>query len=265
MENVLPLFSNPFLLGLFAIVTGFGLAYKILPVIIFLAHKKNLMDEPKKRSAHLKKLPNLGGVGIFIAITISITVFGSLIELVLPQFKQLLVLFGAITILFFLGLKDDLTGLSYIKKFGGQTIAACLVVLLTDIRISNFGGLFGIYELPYFISVLFSILLFVYLINAFNLIDGIDGLAGSIAIVSCSIFGLFFLLNGHALLALVSLSMIGALVGFLKYNLSKSPKKLFMGDSGSLFIGFLLCYQAIAFINAPSIEAISVSNKLIIA
>jgi UDP-GlcNAc:undecaprenyl-phosphate GlcNAc-1-phosphate transferase len=109
-------------------------------------------------------------------------------------------------------------------------------------------GIFGLWELPYWVSVVFTMFVFLLIINAFNLVDGIDGLAGGLAILSATVYGLFFLGNGQQYLALASLILIGALIGFLQYNLSKQ-QKLFMGDSGSLFTGFLLAYLTIAFLN----------------
>ncbi|MDC8001190.1 MraY family glycosyltransferase [Aequorivita todarodis] len=212
-----------------------------------MANEKNLMAVPDARSMHTKKTPNLGGVGIFIAFSLSIMILGGLKSFEQFQIGKLLLLLAAITIMFFLGVKDDLIGISPRKKFIGQAMAAALVILFTDVRIQSLDGLFGIWELPYIISVLFSLLVFVFIINAFNLIDGIDGLAGTIAIMASTVFGFFFMLHGNHLLMLVSFILVGALLAFLRFNFSEE-NKLFMGDSGSLFIGFLLTYQSIGFL-----------------
>lgn len=266
MEYFINLFSQPYILGFFAVVAALYLSVIMYPAIIILVISKNIMDEPGARSSHIKKIPTLGGVGIFIAFSISIMTLGSLSELIKPEFGNLLVLLAAITILFFLGVKDDLIGLSPKKKFIGQIIATVLVVLISDIRIHSFGGLFGIGELPYIISILLSVLVFIFIVNAFNLIDGIDGLAGSIAIIASASFSVFFFMNEQYLLLLISLILIGAVLGFLRFNLSKKHK-LFMGDSGSLFIGFLLAYQAIGFleIQGTGVSHFEVTNAPILA
>lgn len=241
------LFSDIYYLGIFAIIISFILAMKMFPAIICLANEKNLMAVPEARSIHTKMTPNLGGVGIFIAFSLTIMILGGLINFGRSYVNQLLLLLAAVTIMFFLGVKDDLIGISPRKKIIGQIMAAIIVVLFTDVRIHNLDGLFGISELPYFISIVISILVFVFIINAFNLIDGIDGLAGTIAIIASTVFGFFFMFQENRVLMLVSFILVGALLAFLRFNFSEK-NKLFMGDSGSLFIGFLLTYQSISFL-----------------
>jgi len=249
------LFSNIYSLGIFAIIISFILAIKMFPAIICLANEKNLMAVPENRSMHTQKTPNLGGVGIFIAFSLSIMILGGLKGFEQFQVGQLLLLLAAVTIMFFLGVKDDLIGLSPKKKFIGQAMASVLVILFTDLRINSLEGLFGIWELPYIISVILSLLVFVFIINAFNLIDGIDGLAGTIAIIASTVFGFFFMFHGNHILMLESFILVGALLAFLRFNFSEK-NKLFMGDSGSLFIGFLLTYQSISFLGMNTTEII---------
>lgn len=255
MDYLSILFSDIYYLGIFAAIFAFVLALKMFPAIICLANEKDLMAVPGERSMHTKKTPNLGGVGIFISFSLSIMILGVLKGFDKIELGQLLLLLAALTIMFFLGVKDDLIGISPKKKFIGQTIAAVLVILLTDIRIHNLDGLFGITELPYIISIIFSIVIFVFIINAFNLIDGIDGLAGTIAIIASSLFGFFFMLQGQYLSMLISFILIGALLAFLRFNFSET-NKMFMGDSGSLFIGFLLTYQAISFLGSNTVDSL---------
>ncbi len=265
MDYLSYLFSDIYYLGIFAVIISFILAMKMFPAIICLANEKDLMAVPGTRSMHTKKTPNLGGVGIFIAFSLSIMILGGLKSFEQFQINQLLLLLAAITIMFFLGVKDDLIGISPRKKFIGQVMAAGLVILLTDVRIHNLDGLFGIWELPYIISVLISLLVFVFIINAFNLIDGIDGLAGTIAIIASTVFGFFFMFQGNHLLMLISFILVGALLAFLRFNFSEE-NKLFMGDSGSLFIGFLLTYQSISFLGMNTAETIwfTIPNKPIL-
>ncbi|MBT8221568.1 MAG: undecaprenyl/decaprenyl-phosphate alpha-N-acetylglucosaminyl 1-phosphate transferase, partial [Eudoraea sp.] len=178
----------------------------------------------------------------------------------------ILSLMGATMILLFLGVKDDLVVVGPRKKILGQIVAATIVVLLADIRIFGFEGLFWIGELPYFISLLFSVFVFVALINAFNLIDGVDGLAGIIAILVSLAFGVFFFLNESILNIIVSFVLIGAIAGFLRYNFSER-NKIFMGDTGSMVVGFLLSFQVLSFLepNAQETTQFSVSNGPVMA
>ncbi|WP_178338904.1 MraY family glycosyltransferase [Arenibacter nanhaiticus] len=217
------------------------------PVIILLGYRKNLMATPGHRSSHVKKIPNLGGIGLFVAFSIALTILGSLAYLSPTSLTKLVSLLSAMIILFFLGVKDDIIGLSPRKKLIGQILSAALVVMTTDLRIHNLGGLFGLGDFPYLFSVAFTIFLFVFVVNAFNLVDGIDGLASAIAIIASATFGIFALLNHQYLMILTSFTLIGALAGFLRYNFSEK-RKLFMGDSGSMFIGFLLAFQAFSFL-----------------
>lgn len=223
------------------------------------------MDEPEERSSHVKKTSNLGGIGIFITFSVCLLVFAGIVGFSKVLLSQLLVVMASISILFFLGVKDDLIGLSPLKKIVGQLAAAILVIVVSGIRIEGLEGLLGIESIPYFVSVLLTSLVFVFMVNAFNLIDGIDGLSGTLGMIASAIFGIFFLIEGRYLMALLSLTLIGSLAAFLRFNLSKT-KKLFMGDSGSLFIGFILAYQAIVFMNMDLAVAQSVllPNKIVI-
>jgi UDP-N-acetylmuramyl pentapeptide phosphotransferase/UDP-N-acetylglucosamine-1-phosphate transferase len=172
---------------------------------------------------------------------------GVVVDLIQPELLKLVSLMTAAMVLLIMGVKDDLVFMSPRKKLLGQLFAACIVIFLTDIRILGFGGLLGIWDLPYYVSVLFTLFVYILVINALNLIDGIDGLAGSLTILASSVFGTYFLLAENYLLVLVSFALIGSVIGFLYYNLSNT-QKLFMGDSGSMLLGFLLVYQAIGFL-----------------
>ncbi|MDC6407033.1 MULTISPECIES: MraY family glycosyltransferase [Maribacter] len=249
-NNMIDFLSNYVYLSLIAGFAAFFLSSSIYlyPVIINVSKLKGLMDDPDHRKMHVSKTPNLGGLGIFLAFSLSIIVFGILTDLVPTDLAKLLAIMGSSIILVFLGIKDDLTGMAPKKKLIGQLIAVLNVVVLTDIRILHFGGIFGLNELPYIASVLFSIFVFMLVINAFNLVDGIDGLAGSLSILGSITFGILFSIKGNYLMSLVATIFVGSVLGFLKYNLSRD-KKIFMGDCGSLLTGFLLAYQGIYFLN----------------
>ena len=257
--------SNPYLLALFAGVITFFIANRIYPPLIWTLRQKHLMDEPDHRSTHGEITPTMGGVGIHISFTFTLIIFTAVLGLGNTDLITVLSLMGATMILLFLGVKDDLVAVTPKKKIMGQIVAAAIVVLLADIRVFSFEGLMGIGVLPYSVSMLFSIFVFVVMINAFNLIDGVDGLAGGIALVVSAAFGVFFLLNENPLFVLVSFILIGAIIGFLRYNLSDN-NKIFMGDTGSMVVGFLLSFQALAFLelNAMETAQFSVSNGPVI-
>ncbi|SEL19574.1 UDP-N-acetylmuramyl pentapeptide phosphotransferase/UDP-N-acetylglucosamine-1-phosphate transferase [Maribacter orientalis] len=248
MNFLTTIFSNEYLLAIFAVVGTYVFSIRLFPVLIYLSHKKNLMDEPVERSSHTQKTPTLGGVGIFISFSLVLILFGIFSDFIREDLIRLLTVIGASILLLFLGLKDDLLVISPRKKFIGQLVASLLVILATDVRIISMEGILGVYTLPYILSVIFTLFVFVLIINAYNLIDGIDGLAGGIAVMVCGFFGVYFMLNNYVFMSLVSFALIGAQCGFLEHNLSKK-QKLFMGDSGSLFTGFLLAYLVVVFLN----------------
>ena len=258
--------SNLSLVVFFSVLITFLVANKIYPSLIWTLRHINLMDEPDIRSAHRKVTPTMGGVGIYISFSFTLIIMASIMGLENRDLIAILAVLGAAMILVFLGIKDDLVAVGPKKKMMGQIVAAAIVVLLTDIRIFSFEGIFGIGELPFIVSILFSIFVIVAIINAFNLIDGVDGLAGAIALVASVSFGVFFFLNGNAVNVLISSVLIGAIIGFLRYNLSDS-NKIFMGDTGSMLVGFLLSVQGLAFLELNALETaqFSVSNGPIMA
>lgn len=248
-------------LGLSIIIFTFSLAisYLCYPVIIKISKLKNLMSEKNFRSVHTSQTSNLGGIGIFIAIYLAVAFFGN-------QFdnQNLIYLLGAISIMFFMGLADDLINLKAKSKIIIQFIATLSLIITTNLRIENLHGFLGIYELPFMLSVLLTSLFFLLIINSFNLIDGVDGLAGSFAITVTSFFGYNFYVNQNYSMFCLSIIIIGSLLSFLIFNFSKK-NKIFMGDTGSMVIGFLLAYQAINFINIAFYEtSILYSSKVLL-
>ncbi|MEO6347782.1 MAG: MraY family glycosyltransferase [Aquaticitalea sp.] len=225
-----------------AFVIAFYISYSSFPAIFNVAEAKHLMDEPTDRSTHSVKTPTLGGISIYLSLVVVITTTGALLDT-----KILLLLLGGLTILFFLGLKDDLLILSPKKKFLGQLLAAGLLIVFTDTRILGFSGLFGITILPYWFSVSLTLFVYVLLINAFNLIDGVDGLAGSLALFASAAFAFIFIQIKDVSMATIAVGMIGALLPFLRLNFSRK-NKIFMGDTGSMIIGFLIAFFVIKFI-----------------
>lgn len=239
-------------LPIFYIKIGLGFLFSFLitffsiPTIIKISRKKNLMDEPGIRSSHLRKIANLGGIAIFYSIGICAPIFAY------ELFDLYKFLFASLVILLYVGVMDDIVIMRAYKKLVAQVIVSSLVVIGSDIRIRNLFGIFGIYEINYFVSVIFSIVTFIILINAFNLIDGIDGLAGGYSLVCSALFGISYYRLGSYNYPLVVLSVIiiGSVLAFLYYNLSNCRTgKIFMGDTGSMLLGFLLAFTSISFID----------------
>ncbi|SDL56137.1 glycosyltransferase family 4 protein [Chryseobacterium taihuense] len=239
-------------ISIFYVKVGLGFLFSFLitffsiPTIIKISRKKNLMDEPGVRSSHLGKIPNLGGIAIFYSIGICTSIFAYEI------FDLYKFLFASLIILLYVGIMDDIVVMRAYKKLVAQVVVSAFIVIGSDVRIRSLFGIFGIFEINYWISVFFSIITFIILINAFNLIDGIDGLAGGYSVICSAIFGISYYRLGEYNYPLVVLSfvIIGSVLAFLYYNLSNyRATKIFMGDTGSMLLGFLLAFTCICFID----------------
>lgn len=233
------------MLGLDVLLTAsvsFIVSFLAIPIVIQVAETKNLYDIPDDRKIHTKKIASLGGVGIFAGFIIAslLSIQGQLN----PEFQYF---FAAAFVIFFLGLKDDIVVLSASKKFIGQLLAASILIHLGDIRLDSMYGVFGIEQLPAGFGLALSYLTIIVIINSFNLIDGVDGLAASLGVLSTVVFGIYFFAIDYQAYALFAFAMAGSLVAFLIFN--HHPAKIFMGDSGSLMIGMVNAILVIKFIN----------------
>lgn len=223
-----------------------GLAFLItffsIPAIIEVAESKNLYDEPEGRKIHKTVIPTLGGLGIFAGFIIA-TLIG-----VHPTMSGILqYIVAAIMILFFIGIKDDILVISASKKFIGQVLASIIIIKFAGVQITDLYGFLGMYKLSPTVSYLLSIFTIVVITNSFNLIDGVDGLAGSLGLLSSLIFGFYFWQTGQNLYAVMAFSLTGSLMAFLIFNYP--PARIFMGDTGSLLIGLLNSIFVIKFIS----------------
>lgn len=232
---------------LIATLLSFVLAFIVTPVVIRIADARSLFDLPGLRKVHFVPVPSLGGVGIFLAVAVSIL---TLVEFsVAPEMQYFL---AALLIIFFLGLKDDLYLISPLQKFMGQCIAAFILSFNTVYQLQSFHGFLGIGDLPLGISMAFTYMTILVVVNAFNLIDGVDGLAGTLSLVSTLFFGVVFAIEGDMAHAILAFSTAAALMGFLVYNYS--PARIFLGDTGSLLIGLINAVLVIRFINVQTLE-----------
>ena len=221
-------------------VLAFIITFFAIPVIIKIAKSKKLFDEPDERKVHKEVIPTLGGLGIFAGFIVA-TLMGA------PDSHELQYFAAACIVIFFLGLKDDILVLSANKKFIGQLIAAFIVMNFGNIYLNDMHGFLGITTIPYYASVFLTVFTIIVITNAFNLIDGIDGLAGSLGLITTLVFGIYFYFANELTYAVMAISLSGAIVGFLIYNFS--PAKIFMGDTGSLLIGLINSILVIKFIN----------------
>ena len=221
---------------------AFIITFLAIPVIMQVAEKKKLYDIPDERKLHTRLVASLGGVGIFAGF-----ILASLLSIQGQLNFEFQYFFAAAIVIFFLGLKDDLMILSATKKFIGQIIAASILIHLGGIRLDSMYGLFGFEQLPEGFGLALSYLTIIVVMNSSNLIDGVDGLASSLGILSMLVFGSYFFAVDMQAYALLSFSMAGSLIAFLIFN--HHPAKIFMGDSGSLMIGLINSILVIKFIN----------------
>lgn len=226
---------------LLAFISAFIITWYYIPKVIKVVKARHLEDKPGFHKIHNSEVPTLGGIGIFGGF-----IFGFLIG-VNGYMQGLSYFTAAVVMLLFVGIKDDLVWLNPKKKFWGELGSAALVAFFTTIHITNFHGFLGMTDISPTTSYIVTIILIVLIINAVNLIDGIDGLAASIGIIASIAFGAFFFLSGDYGYTVMATALLGSLIAFLRYNLSEGPKKIFMGDSGSLVIGFTLAVFAIRF------------------
>ena len=222
-------------------ITSFLLTFFAIPSIISVARKKHLMDVPGERRAHVVSTPSLGGIGIFVG-----TIFAIILWTPFKYFGDLQYILCSFIIVFLIGAKDDIDPITPRKKLLGQIFAAGILIFFSKIRITSFYGLFGIEQLPLLASVLLTFLIIVFIINAFNLIDGINDLSGSIGVLMSITFGTWFFMIDRIELATVSFALVGSTMAFLYYNIT--PAKIFMGDTGSLLLGLVASILAINFI-----------------
>ena len=254
--------SNINIVSVLIFVNSFFLVYIIIPKIrgVIISHK--LHDHPDDRSSHNISVPTMAGVSFFI--TLIMTVF------FIQNFdadKIGLNLNAAVTLVFMVGLKDDLVLTSPRSKLVMEILAILFLLFSIHMQVFSLDGFLGIYEIPKLFSYPLVILLLLSIINAYNLIDGVDGLSSVIAIIIFSIFAIIFLDSTNYFYFLICLSFIGMLLAYLIYNFSHT-QKIFMGDTGSLIVGFCIAFCTLKYL-AMDVSSLSFvffkpENKLIV-
>jgi UDP-GlcNAc:undecaprenyl-phosphate GlcNAc-1-phosphate transferase len=248
------------------IILGFLMAFCItgftIPSIVHISIAKGLLNNPNCRTSHTDPTPSLGGIAIFIGLVLSVVVFAGTYFIF-----ELKYIISALIIVFFVGIKDDMLIIDPVKKMVGQIIAVLLIAVFANIRITNLYGLFYIEQLPYVASILVTLFVFIVIINSFNLIDGIDGLASSIGILTSSVFGIWFWMTRNYSYTILCFSFVGSLAAFFYFNVFGKRNKLFLGDTGSLIIGFVVAILACSFLqqelNAEGFEDIPSSPSVV--
>ncbi len=227
---------------LLAVITSFLLTFSTLPIIIRLFKAINLTDSPDVRKIHKGSTPSLGGLAIFFSLILAIIITTPLGLLVESKY-----FISALIIMLVLGMRDDIASLNANQKLPIQFLAAFIVVNYGGWRIESLPILFGLSSMPDYLIIGVSVLFIVAFTNSFNLIDGIDGLAGSVGVVSAGIMGLTFHAMGEQFLTLLCFSLASAMLSFLIYNWE--PSRIFMGDTGSLVTGFVISCMSIQLFN----------------
>lgn len=246
-------------------ITSFFVVLLSTPSLIKVAILKRLFDAPgDTRKLHTRMIPTIGGIMIFAG-----TVFSYSLWFPSQQMHDGIQIFNAVNdyrfvlstllVMFFVGVKDDIIGTAPVKKLVAHVLVGMVLVLMADIRIVSMHGIFGIGVLPYWASVFLSLFTYIVVVNAFNLIDGIDGLAGGVGFIASSAFGGWFAFAGDYAMACLAIALSGSLLAFLFFNFS--PAKIFMGDSGSLTIGLIISILAIKLIGY---DVSSIRNEFVL-
>jgi len=245
----------------------------LIPQILLIAFRKNLLDAPDPRKIHKVAVPRLGGIAFFPTILFTIMLMFGICRQFLPD-ALIMVAGDSVTGLYFLtcsivtlylvGMADDLIGLKYRAKFAAQIIASVLLIL-GGIQLNDLHGFLGIDTMPVGIAIALTILLTVFITNAINLIDGIDGLASGLSAIAFGFYGYIFLQAGLHIFGMLSFATLGALVPFFYYNVfgdAAKHGKIFMGDTGSLTIGLMLSVLSIRICGIPD-NALHVNSAVV--
>jgi UDP-N-acetylmuramyl pentapeptide phosphotransferase/UDP-N-acetylglucosamine-1-phosphate transferase len=229
-----------------------------IPAIIKVATIKHLMDEPdSERKLHSARTPTLGGIAIFAGTVFAFSFFSDY----LMATNEIKFMTSGLILLFFAGIKDDILLLTPLKKLGVQAASALLITLMGKLYLTNLWGMFEVTQIPAALGIFITFFIIVALINAFNLIDGVNGLAGGLGLIASAFFGTWFYLTEAPSLSILSFSLAGSLLGFLVFNFHRG--KIFMGDTGSMLIGFIVSILAIKFIENNRVPGVEVSQYYI--
>ena len=232
----------------------------LMPYVIKFCEFKKLYDRPDERKIHHSAIPRLGGVLFMPAmLTGMIAAFVLFIFLKRTQFMlqaSSFVLIAGVFLMYIIGVIDDLIGVRANRKFVVQTVAACFFPIC-GLCLNNLYGFLGIYEIPYVVSYPLTVFLVITIVNSINLIDGIDGLASGLCIMIFFVFIKLFSEGNPSVYALMASALMGSLIAFFYFNFfgkAKKGTKIFMGDTGSLILGYSIAYLALKYaMNNPAV------------
>ncbi len=243
----LPIYLLLILIGL----ASFIISFLMIPQVSLIIKKKNLMEVPNNRSSHIDITPTMGGIAFVPAICFSIL----LLDFFDTDKVSMSIAFG-VMIMLFVGIKDDLFGVSPKIKILFQTLAVTFIFFVSsDIRITTFDNFLFASEIPFWVAYLFAVFTTIVIVNSYNLIDGINGLAAMVGSVIFMSFSYIFYKSSDYFYSGLCIACIGSLIGFLRYNISrKKDKNIFMGDTGSMIMGFLISIFTLRFLSLNSQE-----------
>ncbi len=230
--------NNPSLTILISFIIGLC----FMPLVINIAKKRNFVVKPNKRTSHEGSVPNVGGINIFISFLLTVLLFS--FGLISDLHYTIIGLF----IILIIGFVDDLIDIKASWKLLGELMAAFFLIVAADIRITNLHGFLGILNLSAPSSYILSFFVFIVIINALNLIDGVDGLASGLGILYSLFFAIYFGIIGKPNLSLSAYTLVGSLFVFFLYNVFGTKSKIFMGDSGSLLLGYMITLYVFQFV-----------------
>jgi UDP-GlcNAc:undecaprenyl-phosphate/decaprenyl-phosphate GlcNAc-1-phosphate transferase len=234
-------------------VLSFLLSFYTIPKIIKLASEKKLYDVPNERKIHTTPIPSLGGIGIFVGFFTGFLFFANT-----STGTPILEIALALMLTFLFGVKDDVGGITPLKKFVGQILVASILVFKGNLVINNMHGFLGITNISGVFSQVFTLFTIAVIMNAYNLIDGVDGLAATVSMISATTFGIYFVANNNFNMALLSFTFLGGVAAFYVYN--RNPAKIFMGDTGSMLCGVVNAILCIRFIEKSEIATTFVTS-----
>jgi len=238
---------SDFKFGLLTYVMAFVLTLIFIPPVIFMVKRLKLFDRPNARKEHSVPTPTFGGISIFAGMMVSL-----LFWFKFYNHPSIVTFFLSMVLLFGVGIMDDLKDLAARYKLVIEAGVASLLAV-SGIRITSFGGLFGITELHIVAQYVITVVTIVGITNAFNLIDGIDGLAGGLGFMSLVTLGIFLTISKDLNYAMIAFALAGALLGFLYFNFN--PARIFMGDTGSLVLGFIIAVLCVQLMKINSIHS----------
>jgi UDP-GlcNAc:undecaprenyl-phosphate/decaprenyl-phosphate GlcNAc-1-phosphate transferase len=233
---------NPLFIVFLSFLISSGITFYAVPIVVRMARMLKMFDHPNGRSSASIATPTLGGIAIFLGFVLTVTTgVHSLMD------PELIYTLPAIILMLFAGVKDDIINISSLEKIIAQLIAAAILIFLADVHFTNLHGFLGINEMGHLQSVFLTAFIIIVIINSYNLIDGIDGLASGLGIVASALFGIWFYISGHVGYAVFSFSLAGALCSFFYFNVYGAKYKIFMGDTGSLMLGTIFSVIVIKF------------------